>query len=60
MSTLKKYVQNVCLIKIVQLSRSCVNISSLYITNKMYIYSLKSPRSYYIDVPSYKEMVLIN
>jgi hypothetical protein len=34
------------------------NISSLYITIELYIYSLKSPSSYYVDVPSYKEMMI--
>jgi len=29
----------------------------LYITNKLYIYSLKSPSYYHVDVPSHKEMV---
>ena len=33
-------------------------ISSLYITIELYIYSLKSPSSYHVDVPSYKEMVI--
>jgi len=36
------------------------NNSSLYITNKLYIYSCKSLSSCHVDVPSHKEMVIVS
>jgi hypothetical protein len=35
-----------------------ISFIALYITIELYIYSLKSPSSYHVDVPSYKEMVI--